>query len=56
VRPGDRAFAVPIAYAAMLIANDERGLVIEVDESDATAIATARGSGLLIVPLLRSTR
>jgi hypothetical protein len=56
VRPGDRAFAVPIAYAAMLVASDERGLVLEVDESDASAIATARGSGLLLVPLLRSTR
>jgi hypothetical protein len=56
VRPGDRAFAVPIAYAAMLVASDEHGLVLEVDESDASAIATARGSGLLLVPLLRSTR
>ena len=56
VRPGDRAFAVPIAYAAMLVSIDERGLVLEVDESDASAIATARGSGLLLVPLLRSTR
>ena len=56
VRPGDRAFAVPIAYAAMLVSSDERGLVLEVDEGDASAIATARGSGLLLVPLLRSTR
>ncbi len=56
VRPGDRAYTVPIAYAAMLVVSDERGLILEVDETDATAIATARGSGLLLVPLLRSTR
>ena len=34
----------------------DRGLLLEVDETDATAIATARGGGLLLVPLLRSTR
>jgi hypothetical protein len=56
VRPGDRAYTVPIAYAATLMASDERGLILEVDESDASAIATARGSGLLLVPLLRSTK
>jgi hypothetical protein len=56
VRPGDRAYTVPIAYAATLVASDERGLILEVDERDASAIATARGSGLLLVPLLRSTK
>jgi hypothetical protein len=34
----------------------ERGVILEVDETDASAIATARGGGLLLVPLLRSTR
>ena len=56
VRAGDRAYSVPIAYAATLVAIDERGLILEVDETDASAIATARGSGLLLVPLLRSSR
>jgi hypothetical protein len=56
VRPGDRAFTMPIAYAATFVASDERGLVLEVDQGDASAIATARGSGLLLVPLLRSTK
>jgi hypothetical protein len=35
---------------------DERSVVIEVDEESATAIATARASGLLLIPLLRSMR
>jgi hypothetical protein len=35
---------------------DERAVVFEVDEESATAVATARASGLLLVPLLRSTR
>ena len=56
VRPGDRAYTVPVAYAVAVVASDERGLVLEVDENDASAIATARGGGLLLVPLLRSSR
>jgi len=56
VRPGDRAYTMPIAYAATLVGSDDRGLILEVDESDASAIAAARGSGLLLIPLLRSTR
>jgi hypothetical protein len=35
--------------------SDERSIVFEVDEDSATAIASARASGMLIVPLLRST-
>ena len=56
VRQGDRAYAVPVAYAARVVAADERGLVLELDEEGASAIAIARGGGLLLVPLLRSTR
>jgi hypothetical protein len=56
VRQGDRAYAVPVAYAARIMAADERGIVIELDEEGASAIAIARGGGLLLVPLLRSTR
>jgi Flp pilus assembly protein CpaB len=56
VRQGDRAYAVPVAYAARVMAVDERGIVLELDEEGASAIAIARGNGLLLVPLLRSTR
>ena len=56
VRQGDRAYAVPVAYAARVMAADERGIVLELDEEGASAIAIARGGGMLLVPLLRSTR
>ena len=56
VRQGERAYAVPVAYAARVVAMDERGLVLELDEEGASAIAIARGGGLLLVPLLRSAR
>jgi hypothetical protein len=56
VRQGERAYAVPVAYAARIMAADERGIVLELDEEGASAIAIARGGGLLLVPLLRSTR
>jgi hypothetical protein len=56
VRNGDRPLAVAIAADLRVMSADERSIVFEVDEENATAIATARASGLLIVPLLRSTR
>jgi hypothetical protein len=56
VRQGDRAYAVPVAYAARVMAVDEHGIVLELDEEGASAIAIARGGGMLLVPLLRSTR
>jgi len=56
LRQGDRAYAVPVAYAARVMAADEHGIVLELDEEGASAIAIARGSGLLLVPLLRSAR
>jgi hypothetical protein len=55
VRGGDRPLAVAIAADLRVMSADERTIVFEVDEESATAIATARASGLLIVPLLRST-
>lgn len=55
VRSGDRPLAVAIAADLRVMSADERSVVFEVDEASATAIATARASGLLIVPLLRST-
>jgi hypothetical protein len=55
VRTGDRPLAIAIAADLRIMSADERSIVFEVDEESATAIATARASGLLIVPLLRST-
>jgi hypothetical protein len=55
VRAGDRPLAVAIAADLRVMGADERSIVFEVDEESATAIASARASGLLIVPLLRST-
>jgi hypothetical protein len=55
VRAGDRPLAVAIAADLRVMGADERSIIFEVDEESATAIASARASGLLIVPLLRST-
>jgi hypothetical protein len=55
VRTGDRPLAIAIAADLRVMSADERSIVFEVDEESATAIASARASGLLIVPLLRST-
>lgn len=56
VRTGDRAYAMPIAYAAVVMRADDRSMLLDLDVDDAIAIANARGAGLLLVPLLRSTR
>ena len=56
IRSGDRAYTVPVAYAVGVLSSDDHGLVLEVDENDASAIATAHGSGMQLVPLLRSSR
>ena len=56
VRQGDRPLAVPIAADLRVMGTDDRTVTFEVDEESATAIATARASSFLIVPLLRSTR
>jgi hypothetical protein len=55
VRTGDRPLAIAIAADLRVMSADDRAIVFEVDEESATAIASARASGLLIVPLLRST-
>jgi len=56
MRAGDKAYSVPVAYGVRVLSVSEKGMLLEVDETDATAIATARGGGLLLLPLLRSTR
>jgi hypothetical protein len=56
VRGGDRPLAIPIAADLRVMGVAETAVVFQVDEDAATAIATARASGLLIVPLIRSAR
>jgi threonine dehydrogenase-like Zn-dependent dehydrogenase len=56
VRMGDRPLAVPIAADLRVMGADVAAVIFQVDEETATAIASARASGLLIVPLLRSSR
>jgi hypothetical protein len=56
MRPGDRPYAVPIAYGLTVLAASDRGLLLQVDEVDASALASARSGGLQLVALLRSTR
>jgi hypothetical protein len=56
VRQGERAYSAPVAYAVSVVAVDDKGLVLEVSEDDATALLTAHGGGMLLVALVRSTR
>jgi hypothetical protein len=56
VRTGEHPVAIALAADLRVMSIDERAVVFEVDEESATAVATARASGLLLVPLLRSTR
>jgi hypothetical protein len=56
VRMGDRPLAIAIAADLRVMSVGDGAIVFQVDEDAATAIASARASGLLIVPLVRSTR
>lgn len=56
LRAGERPVANAIAFDLEVMSLDERTLVLGVSAFDATAIATARAAGQLIVPLVRSTR
>jgi len=56
VRVGERPLAIPLAADLRVMSVDDGEIIFEVDEESATAIATARASSLLIVPLLRSAR
>jgi hypothetical protein len=56
LRPGDKPYSVPIASGLTVLGSSERGVLLQVDEVDASAIASARSGGLLLVALLRSTR
>lgn len=56
MKASERPSANAIAFDLEVMSVDERALILGVSAFDATAIAVARASGQLIVPLLRSTR
>lgn len=56
LRASERPTAHAIAFDLVVMSADERTLVVGLSAFDAGAIAVARASGQLIVPLLRSTR
>ncbi len=56
LRPGDRATATAIAFDLLVVSADDRAVIVGSGADDVTAVDVARASGLLLVPLLRSTR
>ena len=56
IRPGERAAATAIAFDMLVISADDRSVILGSGADDVTALGVARASGLLLIPLLRSTR
>jgi Flp pilus assembly protein CpaB len=56
LRPGDRATAQAVAFDLLVVAVEDRAIVVGTGADDATALSVARASGLLLVPLLRSSK
>jgi Flp pilus assembly protein CpaB len=56
LRPGDRASAQAVAFDLLVVAVEDRAIIVGTGADDATALSVARASGLLLVPLLRSTK
>jgi Flp pilus assembly protein CpaB len=56
LRPGEHATATAVAFDLQVVSADDHAVVVGSGADDATAIGVARASGLLLVPLLRSTR
>lgn len=56
LRPGEKATATAVAFDLLVISADDRAVIVGTGADDATALGIARASGLLLVPLLRSTR
>lgn len=56
LRASERPTASAIAFDLEVMSADDRTVVVGLSAFDAGAIAVARASGQLIVPLLRSTR
>jgi hypothetical protein len=56
LRPGEKATATAVAFDLVVISADDRAVIVGTGADDVTALGIARASGLLLVPLLRSTR
>ena len=56
LRPGEHATASAVAFDLVVVSADDRAVIVGSGAGDATALGVARASGLLLVPLLRSTR
>ena len=56
LRAGERATATAVAFDLLVVSADDRAAIVGTGADDATALGIARASGLLLVPLLRSTR
>ena len=56
LRPGERATATAVAFDLIVVSVDDHAVVVGSGADDVTALGVARASGLLLVPLLRSTR
>jgi hypothetical protein len=56
LRPGEHATATAVAFDLLVVSADDHAVIVGSGADDATALGIARASGLLLVPLLRSTR
>lgn len=56
LRPGEHATATAVAFDLLVVSADDHAVIVGSGAVDATALGVARASGLLLVPLLRSTR
>ncbi len=56
LRPGERPTARAVALDLRVMSADERTVVVGTGAEDAAGLVIARASGLMLVPMLRSTR
>jgi hypothetical protein len=56
LRPGERATATAVAFDLLVVSADDHAIIVGSGADDVTALGVARASGLLLIPLLRSTR
>lgn len=56
IRPGESASAAAIAYQLEIMSLDEHVIVLAGDAPSVVALNTARASGRVLIPLVRSTR
>lgn len=55
-RTGERATASEVATGLRVMSVDDRVVVVELTNEDASAIASARARGLTLIPIVRSVR